>query len=198
MRRALLLAAAAVSTVAVLTACSAIAPSPTSSPSETTRGTITLPSSPMVSTPTGTATPTPEPSGSPTALAFPRSGVDPHGLERNAEAEARFLGLVGYGGESLLDAQGRTYVSVIEEAEGLAPSEDYLLNIVYAGCAEAMADTAATPPDQMEQQIINQTAAELGYATAEEVVDAGYAPVIRTGLLELCGTKFASLAGQER
>lgn len=195
MKFKLALAALTVAGIALLAGCSAATPAATPTPKETTRGTITMPGEPVIPSPTPSATATPAPSGSPNA-GFPRKGVDPQGVDRDSEAEQRFLGLVGYGGEPLLDAQGRTYTSVIEATEGTLPSEDYLLNIVYAGCAEALADTAATPIDQMVQQIVNQTAATLDYAVADDVVENGYAPVIRTGLAELCGTKFASLTSK--
>lgn len=195
MKFKLALAALTVAGIALLAGCSAATPAATPTPKETTRGTITMPGEPVIPSPTPSATATPAPSGSPNA-GFPRKGVDPQGVDRDSEAEQRFLGLVGYGGEPLLDAQGRTYTSVIEATEGTLPSEDYLLNIVYAGCAEALADTAATPVDQMVQQIVNQTAAALDYAVADDVIANGYAPIIRTGLMELCGTKFASLTGK--
>lgn len=195
MKFKLALAALTVAGIALLAGCSAATPAATPTPKETTRGTITMPGEPVIPSPTPSATATPAPSGSPNA-GFPRKGVDPQGVDRDSEAEQRFLGLVGYGGEPLLDAQGRTYTSVIEATEGTLPSEDYLLNIVYAGCAEALADTAATPVDQMVQQIVNQTATALDYAVADDVIANGYAPIIRTGLAELCGTKFASLTGK--
>ncbi len=191
MRFKTMTAALALTAVAMLAGCSAT-PAPEPSPASTTSGTITLPGDPAVPVETPAATPEPSPSST-TASAFPRSGVDPQGMEREVGAEERFLNLVGFGGESLLDEQGRTYASVIEMAEGIAPSADYLLNIVYAGCAEALADTVATPNEQMVQQIVNETAAALDYAVADEVVASGYQPVIRIGLQELCGAKFASL-----
>lgn len=195
MRLKLAFVAVVLTGVTLLTGCSSGAtPNASASPSAVTKGTVKMPGAPVVPTASPTMSPTPMPSGSATPAPFPSKGVDPQGVERDKNAEARFLGLIGYGGEPLLDEKGRTYVSVIEAAEGKPPAEDYLLNIVYAGCAEALADTAATPLDQMVQRIVNETAAELNYAVADEVMASGYAPVIRTGLTQLCGTKFASLA----
>jgi hypothetical protein len=154
-----------------------------------------MPDAPVVTaTPTPTTTPdaTPTPGASPLET-FPREGVDPQGVERDATAEALFLSQAGLGGEPILDDQGQTYASVIEKLEGVAPTGDYLLNVLYVGCAEAQADTTATPIDQMAQRIINETAEALNYAVADEVVERGYAPIIKMGLATLCGPQFSSL-----
>lgn len=187
-KAATVLAVAAV----LLTGCSMLEgePEPTSTRTPVS-GTITMPEGPTGGTPAPTATATPDPSA--TASPFPLEGVNSQGIERDQAAEAKFLSFVGFGSDVVLDADGKTPAIIIGEFEDFEPTADYLTNIVYAGCASALAD-AATPPAEMLQRVINETAEKLGHATADDVMVKGYSVVIANGVSLLCAERFPAVS----
>lgn len=173
---------------ALLTGCSAFTdaePTPTSTQTPVS-GTITMPEGPTGGP--ATATPTPEPTA--TAAPFPMEGVNAQGKTRDAAAEAALLNFVGLGPNAVLDADGKTPALIVEEAEEFKPTSDFFINIVYAGCASATADSTATPPAELLQRVVNETAEALGHASGDDVMVKGYAPVIATGVALLCPDRF--------
>lgn len=177
----------------LLTGCSATAGEPEPTPTRTpVSGTITMPEGPTGGAATPTATPSPVPDGTATPMPFPMKGVNAQGVERDQSAEAAFLNRIGYGPDPVLDADGKSLMVVVGELEDFEPTDDFFLNIIYAGCAASL-DEAATPPVEMLQRVVNLTAEQLRHATGDDIMVQGYIPIISAGTALICGDRFPPL-----